>query len=78
MGNALSYTDLHPLGGPASFGYQWKDKGLVTDPAEAPIRKLMYELFLNPRRKKAVVRVLNEAGHRTRKGARFTSKTVTR
>ena len=68
----------NPLGGPASFGYQWKDRKLVVDPKEAPIRKLMYELFLKHRRKKTVVRLLNEAGHRTRKGALFTSKTVTR
>ena len=67
-----------PLGGPASFGYEWKDKKLVPHPKEAPVRKLMYELFLKHRRKKTVVRLLNDAGYRTRKGARFTSKTVTR
>ena len=67
-----------PLGGPAPFGYQWKDKKLVPHPKEAPVRKLMYELFLKHRRKKAVVRLLNGAGHRTRKGVPFTSKTVTR
>src|ERR1035438_8350376 len=68
----------HPLGGPASFGYCWKDKKLVPHPKEAPVRKLMYDLFLEHRRKKTVVRLLNAAGHRTRKGALFTSKTVTR
>ena len=68
----------NPLGGPASFGYQWKDKKLVPHPKEAPIRKLMYDLFLEHRRKRTVVRLLNDAGHRTRKGAKFTSKTVTR
>jgi site-specific DNA recombinase len=67
-----------PLGGPASFGYEWKDKKLIPHPKEAPVRKLMYELFLKHRRKKTVVRLLNEAGYRTRKGAGFTSKTVTR
>src|SRR5664280_2809565 len=29
----------HPLGGPASFGYCWKDKKLVPHPKEAPVRK---------------------------------------
>jgi site-specific DNA recombinase len=67
-----------PLGGPAPFGYQWKDKKLAVDPKEAPIRKLMYELFVKHRRKKTVVRLLNEAGHRTRNGSQFTSKTVAR
>ena len=67
-----------PLGGPASFGYEWKDKKLIPHPKEGPVRKLMYELFLKHRRKKTVLRLLNDAGYRTRKGAHFTSKTVTR
>ena len=67
-----------PLGGPAPFGYQWQDKKLIPHPEEAPVRKLMYDLFLKHGRKKTVVRLLNQAGHRTRKGVRFTSKTVTR
>ncbi|MEI7808459.1 MAG: recombinase family protein [Verrucomicrobiota bacterium] len=50
-----------PLGGPASFGYEWKDKKLIPHSKEGPVRKLMYELFLKHRRKKTVVRLLNDA-----------------
>lgn len=67
-----------PTGGQAPFGYEWKDKELLVDPKEAPVRKLMFELFSEHRRKKVVARLLNEKGYRTRNGSPFTDTTVDR
>ncbi|PQJ11963.1 recombinase family protein [Flavipsychrobacter stenotrophus] len=67
-----------PLGGAAPFGYQWKGKELVIDQHEAPIRKLMYDLFIQHRKKGTVAKKLNEMGHRTRNGSEFSDTTIGR
>lgn len=67
-----------PLGGKPPFGYQLKGGMLVIDPAEAPVRKLMYELFLEHRRQLTVANILNERGYRTSTGAKFSRQTVLR
>lgn len=67
-----------PLGGAAPFGYRWEGRELVPDPKESPIRRRVYELFLTHRRKKAVARLLNQEGLRTRNGSKFTDTTVDR
>lgn len=67
-----------PLGGVASFGYRWEKKELVIDETEAPIRKLMYELFAKIKRRKAVAAELNNMGYRMRGGYLFSDTTVVR
>ena len=67
-----------PLGGAAPFGYRYVNRKLVPDPTEAPILRLLFELFAEHGRKRTVARLLNDRGYRTRNGSRFSYSTVTR
>ena len=66
------------IGGQAPYGYRWNGKTLELDPVEAPIRKLMFELYLEHKRIKRVARILNERGYRTRKGGEFVAGSMRR
>ena len=65
-------------GGAAPFGYRWHAGRLEVDQTEAPVRRLIFDLFLKHRRKKTVARMLNELGYRTRKGSHFSDVAIDR
>lgn len=66
------------INGRAPYGYEWKDRKLVVNPEEAPIRQKAYELFLQHRRKGTVAKLLSAAGYRTREGAVWSDTQVGR
>jgi site-specific DNA recombinase len=66
------------IGGAAPFGYTWAGDALVPDEREAPVRKLMYDLFRETHRVRTVAGILNKRGYRTRNGSLFSHATVRR
>ena len=64
--------------GATSYGFKIEDGKIVLNKKEAPVRKLMYELFLEHKRRATTARLLNEMGYRTRKGYKFSDTSVTR
>ncbi len=66
------------ISGAAPYGYAWTDGKLVPDEKEAPVRKLMYDLFKETRRIRTVAGLLNQRGFRTRNGSLFSHVTVRR
>lgn len=65
-----------PLGGVAPYGYRWKNGKFLVNPEEAPIRKLMYELYLELKTLKGVTAEMNKRGYRSRNGKKFSPTTI--
>ena len=66
------------LGGKVPFGFTWDGHELHIEPKEAAIRKLIFELFIQEKRKKTVAKILNERGYKTRSGKKFYDANVER
>ncbi len=65
-------------GGMVSYGYKIVDAEVVINEEEAPIRRLIYDLFLEHQRMATVARELNNRGYVTRKGKKWSDTTVRR
>ena len=65
--------------GRAPFGFQFSDEGtLVHHPRNAPVVRLIFDLFVEHRVKSKVAELLNEMGHKTANGSDWTDVQVDR
>ncbi len=61
------------------YGYQRKGKdGIELHPQESVVRRKMYELYVQHQRYGTVARILNEQGHRTKRGKKFSDMAIKR
>ena len=65
-------------GGMVSYGYKIIDAEVVINEEEAPIRRLIYDLFIEHQRMSTVARELNNRGYVTRKGKQWSDVTIRR
>ena len=65
-------------GGMVSYGYKIVDAEVVINEEEAPVRRLIYDLFLEHQRMSSVSKELNNRGYVTRKGKSWSDTTVRR
>ena len=64
------------IAGNAPFGYQWVEGEFLIHPEQAPVRKLIYELFAEHKRKGTVARLLHERGFKTAAGKKFSQTSI--
>lgn len=76
-----------PLNGSAPYGYRWahregadtrNPKELLVNPEQRAVVQQIFEHFVTHRRKGKVARIINDAGHRTREGSKWTDVVVNR
>lgn len=76
-----------PLNGSAPYGYRWgqresadtrSPKELLVNPEQRAVVQQIFEHFVAHKRKGKVARLLNDAGHRTREGSKWTDVVVNR